>query len=260
MASFVLITNCIAAIVIHSKYRPQDGVSTAFEGDCNFANQVSRGLHVLINVLSSLLLSASNYTMQVLNAPTRSECDKAHARGDWLDIGITSLRNIARITWYRRVLWLLSGFSSVPIHLFYNSAAFKTIDANEHAVVIATPLFLQSNTIPRPRPDATESERYYWQNGSETFQKAYHSHKLDFANLTNAECINIYAVDFVSGYSDEILVTSGRYPTKVSYLTMLISTPEVRQSNDPAYWWYDSLIQMTMPPLTHATQRRHSIP
>lgn len=145
MASAVLVTNCVATIVIHLEYSTQDGVSTAFEGDCHFVGQLSLGLHVVINILSSLLLSASNYTMQVLNAPTRSECDKAHARGDWLDIGITSLRNIARITWSRRVLWLLLGFSSVPIHLFYNSAAFKTIDANAFAVVLATPLFTESN-------------------------------------------------------------------------------------------------------------------
>jgi hypothetical protein len=97
LASFVLVTNCVAAIVIQSMRVTRDGVSTAFEGDCDVANTWSLGLHIATNILSLLLLSASNYTMQVLNAPTRSECDKAHIRGDWLDIGITSLQNITRI-------------------------------------------------------------------------------------------------------------------------------------------------------------------
>ncbi|KAL1582180.1 hypothetical protein WHR41_09067 [Cladosporium halotolerans] len=69
MANFVLVVNCVAAITIHSKYGTKDGVSTAFEGDRHVANQWFLGLHVVINALSSFLLSASNYTMQVINAP-----------------------------------------------------------------------------------------------------------------------------------------------------------------------------------------------
>ena len=142
MASVVLLTNCGAAIATSYMWGVHDGLSTAIEGDCHLVNQWSLGLHLVINGLGSLLLSASNYTMQVLNAPTRSDCDKAHARGDWLDVGIPSLRNIARISRRRKVLWVLLGVSSVPIHLLYNSAVFKTIDANEFTLVIARQDFL----------------------------------------------------------------------------------------------------------------------
>lgn len=239
MASFALVTNCIAAIVIHSKYGTQKGVSTAFEGDCHFVNQLSLGLHVLINVLSSLLLSASNYTMQVLNAPTRSECDKAHARGDWLDIGITSLQNISKISWQRRLLWLLLGLSSVPIHLFYNSAVFKTIDTNHYAVAVATPLFLQNDALPPSHINESTGP-------SDIDRQAHVLGKLDHANLTSAECIDAYGAYFVTGYSDVIAVISGPYPANESYITGMHVTPEIETYGSAPYNWYASPIRMTL--------------
>jgi hypothetical protein len=238
MASLVLLTNCVAAIAIHSKYGTHDGVSTAFVGDCDIANRWSLGLHVAINILSSLLLSASNYTMQVLNAPTRSECDKAHARGDWVDIGVTSLRNIARVTWPRRVLWLLLGFSSVPIHLFYNSAAFKTIDSNMYVVVVATPLYLQSDALSLPPWNEPE----YTPDTKGQLRQKYQLQKLDFVNLTTAECISAYGVDFVTGHSDVIAVTSGPYPANVSAVA-------VRGAASSSQWYVSPGSQLHRPPI-----------
>jgi hypothetical protein len=237
MAGLVLIINCVAAIAIHSTYDTHDGVSTAFEGDCDIANRWSLGLHIAINILSSALLSASNYTMQVLNAPTRSECDKAHVRGDWLDIGIPSLHNIARITWPRRVLWLLLGASSVPIHVFYNSAAFKTIDANVYGVVVATPLYLRNDFVQSPNWEegkANETAEYR----AEMFRQTYQSRKSEFVELSTANCINAYGVDFVTGHSDVIAVTSGPYSTNVSLVRMTSSSPTFGPTSTVSYDWY----------------------
>jgi hypothetical protein len=88
-----------------------------FEGDCNRVEYLNTGLHVLINVLSTVLLSGSNYCMQCLSAPTRSEVDKAHAKGKWLDIGIPSIRNIRYLSWQRIILWTLLALTSLPLHL-----------------------------------------------------------------------------------------------------------------------------------------------
>jgi hypothetical protein len=235
LASFVLLINCIAAIAIHIAYGTHDGVSTAFEGDCDIVNRWSVGLHIVINILSSALLSASNYTMQVLNAPTRSECDKAHARGHWLDIGITSLHNFTRITWPRRVLWLLLGVSSVPIHLFYNSAAFKTLGANEYNAVVALPLYLQDDFLP------DENEWYGMEWGAQdpwVLRREYQSRRLDFVNLTTAECVDIYAVDFVTGHSDVIAVVTGLYPhNHSSVVTMGGSLPGSDSLSLVPYSW-----------------------
>jgi hypothetical protein len=230
MTGFVFLINCVAAITIHSKYGTHDGVSTAFEGDCDTTNRWSLGIHIIINILSSLLLSASNYTMQVLNAPTRLECDKAHARGGWMDIGITSLHNIFRVTWPRRVLWLLLGVSSVPIHLLYNSAAFKTIDSNAYSIILATPLYLQSDAV--HYSDGTVDYR------AGVLRQTYESQKSEFVNLTAAECVKTYGVDFVSGYTDVIAMISGPYPANASIATIDVSSPKLEMSGPDSYKWY----------------------
>ncbi|KAK1846227.1 hypothetical protein CCHR01_11121 [Colletotrichum chrysophilum] len=61
--------------------------------------------------------------MQCLMAPTRSEINESHAKQEWMDVGIPSIRNFWRIRWKRRVLWLLFLISSLPLHLLYRSSA-----------------------------------------------------------------------------------------------------------------------------------------
>ncbi len=67
-----------------------DDINDIFQGDCSRTEIISAGLHVIINVLSTLLLGASNMCMQLLAAPTRSEIDKAYKDFVWLDIGVPS--------------------------------------------------------------------------------------------------------------------------------------------------------------------------
>ncbi|KAF5521507.1 hypothetical protein CGCA056_v006088 [Colletotrichum aenigma] len=60
-------------------------------------------LHLLLNILSTVILASSSFFMQVLNSPSRREVDKTHAKGDWLDIGIPSWRNAFRLSKFK--LW-----------------------------------------------------------------------------------------------------------------------------------------------------------
>jgi hypothetical protein len=108
----VLVMNCIGTIGIrrlHSEAR-------LFTGDCVTANRLDSGLHVVINLLSSLLLGASNLCMQLLSAPTRAEIDKAHKRRIWLDIGIPSVKNLKYIAAKRKVVWIFLALASLPLH------------------------------------------------------------------------------------------------------------------------------------------------
>jgi hypothetical protein len=75
-----------------------------FEGDCDLVKNYNTGIHVLINIISTVLMSGSNYSMQFSSAPNRREVHQAHARGKWLDIGILSLRNLKVISLRRKVL------------------------------------------------------------------------------------------------------------------------------------------------------------
>jgi hypothetical protein len=113
--SAVFMINLVVTIWGSVSHQKNQGVLN--EGDCGHIKSLNSGLHVLINVLSTILLSGSNYCMQCLSAPTRAEVDRAHTARRWLDIGIPSFRNLRYIKRRRLVLWLLLGISSLPIHL-----------------------------------------------------------------------------------------------------------------------------------------------
>ena len=99
------------------KTESESGIGTLYEGSCDKSRMIGLWLHLGINVLSTLLLSGSNYTQLCLAAPTRSEIDAAHARRRWMDIGIPSIRNLLRIKAERTYLWIAIGITSIPLHL-----------------------------------------------------------------------------------------------------------------------------------------------
>jgi hypothetical protein len=116
--SIVLLGNSsllIAGAVTDAGY--QQGVATLAKGSAEYIANVTIILHLLINMMSTLLLSASNHAMQVLSAPTREACIKAHRDRKWLEIGIPSFRNLNHITGRKRLLWALLFLSSIPLHL-----------------------------------------------------------------------------------------------------------------------------------------------
>jgi hypothetical protein len=115
-ATLVLVLNIAIAIVAGVSWKPIEGIATAYTSDCKFVSRLDKGLHLIVNLLSTLLLGASNYCMQSLVAPTRQEIDAAHARKKTLDIGIPGLRNLGSISGLRLGLWFLFGISSVPLH------------------------------------------------------------------------------------------------------------------------------------------------
>jgi RsiW-degrading membrane proteinase PrsW (M82 family) len=65
-----------------------------YEGSCDTASKLNVALHLLLNGISTAVLASSNFFMQVLNAPSRDDVDKAHAMGSWLGIGVPSIRSV----------------------------------------------------------------------------------------------------------------------------------------------------------------------
>lgn len=90
---------------------------SAFPIKCENLDRLSTLSHVVVNILSAVLLSASNYTMQVLCSPKRAEVDRAHRQGTFMTIGGQSFKNLRFIDIYRVALWSLLAISSLPLHL-----------------------------------------------------------------------------------------------------------------------------------------------
>ena len=99
------------------------GLGILAENSCKETGKLSAILHVVINFISTILFAGSNYCMQCLSAPTRQQLDEAHKRRRWMDIGVSSLRNVFpakdhhSIGVRRTMLWLILGLSSLPLHL-----------------------------------------------------------------------------------------------------------------------------------------------
>jgi hypothetical protein len=120
LSCIVFILNLTATIIAHNRGTIEDGPSygkTLYQGDCKKVKNLGIIAHLFINLFSTILLSASNYAMQCLSAPTREEVDQAHAKSMWLDIGVLSIRNLRNINKKRSVLCMLLGLSSLPLHL-----------------------------------------------------------------------------------------------------------------------------------------------
>lgn len=111
------VTNLVLAVTVCSRYKiTLDGVATLYEGNCATVKRADSVIHILINVLAALLLGASNLTLQMIAAPARREVDRAHARGVWLDIGVTGFRNLWQLSRTSVVLWCFLAISSISIH------------------------------------------------------------------------------------------------------------------------------------------------
>ena len=115
--SIVCVTNFCLAIWAWLHYeKTEDGIVVLFEGECGTAKRADTLAHIVINILSTLLFGVSNLTLQLLVAPTREEVDQAHAKGNWLDIGVPSFRNLWSISRSRAILWCILAVSSIPLH------------------------------------------------------------------------------------------------------------------------------------------------
>ena len=201
-AGAVFLVNLILTVWASVEFGLAGGIGTIQTGSCRKTRNLTLWLHLAINALSTLLLGASNYTMQCLASPTREEIDKAHNRHIWLDIGVPSVRNLRRIAGYRMILWWLLAFSGIPLHLLYNSAVFSTLSSQEYTAFAASPDLVNATSLDW----SSRVDRATPHTGN--------SHLEDFRNLTqwekieNAACIGAYAVPFVSARGDLLAITS----------------------------------------------------
>ncbi|KAH7129593.1 hypothetical protein B0J13DRAFT_139639 [Dactylonectria estremocensis] len=259
---FGLITGAVSCIVVFAlnlgvtiwsttlpQGGPQEGGSRRIlkEGSCSDIRNVNVALHLLINVLSSILLAASNYGMQCLSAPTRADVDKAHSRGKWLDIGIPSIRNLADIPRKRAILWGLLVLSSVPLHLFYNSVVFSSLTAVDYVVVAVNATASSSNsTFSSPFQEVNQTKEfqssldYYW--GPYAIGAVEDVWDLarsdDLENLTTSQCISVYATAFQTSRQHVILVTDpGKDPKWQGVPSLKADLVFGSDTDESAYDW-----------------------
>ena len=142
-AVVVLLTLVLTFTAAFGFQRDGDDAILVNQG-CGGTKHWSVWLHLLINILSTIMLSTSSYTMQCLGSPTRSEINIAHAEGKWLNIGVPSLSNLFRVKKTRRILYIGLVVTSLPLHLLANSIVYETQGANSYLVSVVDPKFVST--------------------------------------------------------------------------------------------------------------------
>ncbi|KAL9106846.1 MAG: hypothetical protein Q9227_008179 [Pyrenula ochraceoflavens] len=255
LATAVLVVNIVLLIFTSTAYSfEQSGIINLHTGSCSQARSAGRWIHLAINILSTALLGASNYSMQVLSSPTRKEVDNAHATGSALDIGVQSFRNLFKIGFKRRILWFILAFSSIPLHLMYNSVVFEAISANEYYVFFVTPEFLQGSAwndtiIEKPtfigmgwdieKSDVESRLRNFQQNVTQTQQ------------IDLADTLAIYSNAFLTNRGDLLMVVANNTSKlNSSVLGYTAASPQMSRYGDErsgghTNYWMCSDIQTT---------------
>lgn len=113
----VLCVNIGIIIWVSLTFIVKNGIADVYHAPCNRTAWATTLTELLINIFSTLLLAASNNCGQLLLAPNRQEVEKAHQKGKWMHIGVSSFRNVFYIRWQRAGFWLVLSASSMPLQL-----------------------------------------------------------------------------------------------------------------------------------------------
>ncbi|KAL4883546.1 hypothetical protein BJY04DRAFT_226567 [Aspergillus karnatakaensis] len=199
-----IILTIIAAGIAYSRNGETDfAFASLYMGKCSVAKNWSTGLHLIINILSTAMLGASNYCMQCLASPSRAQVDEAHEKRVWVKIGIPNIWNLLR--WQRgkrQVLGWILIITSLPIHLIYNSAVYFSLGPMEYTVLSGHAGSINGN-------HSTDFEKCFLQNAG--VELPFYNAAIDesqFKTMSKQECIDTFAQDYVSGQRMVVLVTN----------------------------------------------------
>lgn len=203
LTSTIIVTNLIILIVGAAKPKNGSGYRVFFEGDCSKSRTISTVWHLVINVLSTLLLAASNACTQILSAPSRIEVDRAHSQGKSLHVGVLGFLNLSFIPARRSVLILLLALSSIPLHFFYNSVIYDSVGAYEYLATVVSPDFVVG------APWHLASDQNYGDIATTVVQALQdRARNNTLVRLSKKECISQFRDPLVSNCTSALLVST----------------------------------------------------
>ncbi len=186
LAFLVLIFNTVVLILMGIKSQTNRGldlIPTIFEGTCDKSRKFSFWIHLLINVLSTILLMGSSDAMQTLTLmfKRRSAAQNQPSSSGWL-------------------LWAILAISSTPLHLLYNSAVFETLGTTPFYWAVVAEDFVHAGPASYGTTGLVDKFPAVFAD-----MRANGSH---WDRLNNSECIQTYGSDYLIDRRNVLLVTS----------------------------------------------------
>ncbi|CAF9921720.1 MAG: hypothetical protein GOMPHAMPRED_002373 [Gomphillus americanus] len=221
---FTFACNIIVMIWSSQQSRSINDNFLLFSGDCATVKTIDTWAHLAINILSTLLLGASNHTLQVLVAPTREDVDATHALHKSVDIAVPSITNWTFMTLQKRILFLIVVITSLPLHLIFNSVIFSTDSAIEYQATVVSSDFLQHNPTAAPWNDGMfqnttfydipEDGDHIYLAKATVYQLWHDANSNLFTTIEPDHCRDITLNIFKSTYSNIILFTDFSSPNR----------------------------------------------
>ncbi|KAL4912065.1 hypothetical protein BDW62DRAFT_195499 [Aspergillus aurantiobrunneus] len=212
----VLVINIIFTIVAvgvsASKGRDHGfGSIMIYRGSCTTTQYMKFGLHLLVNVLSVTMTATSSYCCTIIMAPSRSDVDKAHAKGTWLSIGVGSWRNFRNLEPPGQVLWGLLLVTSMVMQMVYNSVVYSSLNAYTYPALVAPVDFVSNTSLPTTYYEDLNCypENILGWNVTDLRTEIFNG---AFEYLNKEDCLNTYATSYLSDRSTVVLVTNEPLP------------------------------------------------
>lgn len=247
-ATFVFLMNMATLIFAYTRFSVEEYAMTVWTGECDHASNTVTGAHFIINILSSLLLAASNASMQCLGSPSRKELDAKHKSRAAFVIGVPSVRNAWLVSRPKAVVWLILGCSSLPLHLLWNSTVFQTLAARNYYAMSVTEAFNAGATWIDP---LNGTSGWWEENGvwSSVTRMQHLAQNGSLERLERSACINAYGRELVADRGSVLMITNSSGVIPVGYGTANTSliaiyasafTPNATsasQSDPASYQW-----------------------
>jgi hypothetical protein len=105
LAIIVFLMNVSLLAWSYKYFSVEKYTAVVFTGSCGKTSTFTAAAELAINIISTLLLAASNNCAQLLISPTRTKVDKAHEQGVWIHVGPANARNFKWIGKWRVATW-----------------------------------------------------------------------------------------------------------------------------------------------------------
>ena len=129
------------------------------------------------------------------------------------------MRNLGSIAPWRRVIWIMLLLSSVPLHLFYNSVVFASIEFSEWSAFAVDPSFLTGRNYTLNKVALQE-----YDTGEAGRKLSMLKDSKSLVRLDNDACIKAYAPTLQSAWSSVLVVTTQENATNSFWNVMAVNS------------------------------------